>query len=80
MGTVDKFKGQEAPVAIHSLTAGSSDEARGVGFLLEPSRLNVAISRAQRLSLVVGSPWLASGVANTLKEAEQINRICLLVN
>ena len=77
VGTVDKFQGQEAPVAIHSLTASSSDEApRGVGFLLEPNRLNVAISRAQCLSIVVGSPGLASGVANTVEEAEQINRLC----
>lgn len=76
-GTVDKFQGQEDPVAIHSLTASSGDEApRRVGFLLEPNRLNVAISRAQCLSIVVGSPSLASGVANTVAEAEQINRLC----
>ena len=81
VGTVDKFQGQEAPVAIHSLTASSGDEApRGVGFLLEPNRLNVAISRAQCLSIVVGSPGLASGVANTVAEAEQINRLCRLSN
>ena len=81
VGTVDKFQGQEAPVAIHSLTASSGDEApRGVGFLLEPNRLNVAISRAQCLSIVVGSPGLASGVANTVAEAEQINRLCTLMN
>ena len=77
VGTVDKFHGQEASVAIHSLTASSGDEApRGVGFLLEPNRLNVAISRAQCLLLVVGSPGLASGVANTVAEALQINRLC----
>ena len=77
VGTVDKFQGQEAPVAIHSLTANSGDEApRGVCFLLEPNRLNVAISRAQCLSIVVGSPGLASGVANTVAEAVQINRLC----
>jgi uncharacterized protein len=77
VGTVDKFQGQEAPVAIHSLTASSGDEApRGVGFLLEPNRLNVAISRAQCLSIVVGSPGLATGVASTVAEAEQINRLC----
>ena len=77
VGTVDSFQGQEAPVAIHSLTASSGDDApRGVGFLLEPNRLNVAISRAQCLSIVVGSPGLASGVANTVTEAEQINRLC----
>ena len=77
VGTVDKFQGQEAPVAIHSLTASSGEEApRGLSFLLEPNRLNVAISRAQCLSIVVGSPSLASGVANTVKEAEQINQLC----
>jgi len=77
VGTVDKFQGQEAPVAIHSLTASDGDEApRGLGFLLEPNRLNVAISRAQCLSIVVGSPGLTTGFANTVEEAEQINRLC----
>ncbi len=77
VGTVDKFQGQEAPVAIHSLTASSGEEApRGLSFLLEPNRLNVAISRAQCLSIVVGSPSLASGIANTVAEAEKINRLC----
>ena len=81
VGTVDKFQGQEAPAAIHSLTASSGDEApRGVGFLLESNRLNHAISRAQCLSIVVGSPGLASGVANTVAEAEQINLLCTLMN
>lgn len=79
VGTVDKFQGQEAPVAIHSLTASSGDEApRGLSFLLEPSRLNVAISWAQCLSIVVGSSSLVSGIANTVAKAEQINRLCQL--
>jgi uncharacterized protein len=77
VGTVDKFQGQEAPVAIHSLTASDGDAApRGLGFLLEPNRLNVAISRAQCLSIVVGSPGLTTGIAGTVEEAEQINRLC----
>ena len=81
VGTVDSFQGQEAPVAIHSLTASSGDDThRGVGFLLEPNRLNVAISRAQCLSIVVGSPGLASGIANTVAEAGEINRLCELMN
>ncbi len=80
VGTVDKFQGQEAPVAIHSLTASDGDAApRGLGFLLEPNRLNVAISRARCLSIVVGSPGLVSGIANTVAEAVQINRLCRLV-
>ena len=48
----------------------------GLSFLLEPNRLKVAISRAQCLSIVVGSPGLAGGIANTVAEAEQINRLC----
>ena len=53
VGTVDRFQGQEAPIAILSLTASSGDEAqRGIDFLLAPNRLNVAISRAQCLSLI----------------------------
>jgi len=80
VGTVDKFQGQEAPVAILSLTASSGEDApRGLGFLLSPNRLNVAISRAQCLSIVVGSPALASGLANTIEEAEQIDRLCRMI-
>ena len=77
VGTVDRFQGQEAPVAIHSLTASDGDAApRGLGFLLQPNRLNVAISRARCLSIVVGSPGLVTGIASTVEEAEQINRLC----
>lgn len=79
VGTVDRFQGQEAPVAIHSLTASDGDAApRGLGFLLQPNRLNVAISRARCLSIVIGSPGLVTGIANTVEEAEQINRLCRL--
>ena len=69
-----------APVfrARHLLFIASDGETapRGLSFLLEPNRLNVAISRAQCLSIVVGSPSLTTGIANTLQEAEQINRLC----
>ncbi|WP_010318190.1 hypothetical protein [Synechococcus sp. CB0205] len=39
----------------------------------------MAISRAQCLSIVVGCPGLASGLANTIEEAEQINRLCRMI-
>jgi predicted RecB family nuclease len=54
VGTVDKFQGAEAPVAIVSMTASSVDEIpRGIPFLLNRNRLNVAISRAQYAAVIV---------------------------
>ncbi len=54
VGTVDKFQGAEAPVAIVSMTASSvEDIPRGIPFLLKRNRLNVAISRAQYCAVVV---------------------------
>jgi len=80
IGTVDKFQGQEASVAIHSLTASDGDGApRGLGFLLDPNRLNVAISRAQCLSIVVGSPALSSGISRSVEEVHQLSRLCRLM-
>ena len=80
IGTVDKFQGQEAPVAIHSLTASDGDSApRGLDFLLDPNRLNVAISRAQCLSIVVGSPELATGISNSIGNVQRLSRLCTLM-
>ncbi|HWJ85836.1 MAG TPA: C-terminal helicase domain-containing protein, partial [Cellulomonas sp.] len=56
VGTVDKFQGQEAPVAILTTAASSPDDVpRGMEFLLNRNRLNVAISRAQWCAIVVRS-------------------------
>ena len=53
VGTVDRFQGQEAPVCIYSLTASSGNDApRGIDFLLDENRINVALSRAQCLSVL----------------------------
>ncbi len=59
VGTVDKFQGQEAPVVFYSMaTSSSEDMPRDMTFLFEQNRFNVAISRAQCLSVVVCSPEL----------------------
>ena len=59
VGTVDKFQGQEAAVAILSTAASSPAEVpRGMEFLLMRNRLNVAISRAQVAAHVVTSAHL----------------------
>ena len=59
VGTVDKFQGQEAAVAIVTLAASSARDApRGADFLINRNRLNVAISRAQWAAYLVHSPGL----------------------
>ena len=56
VGTVDKFQGRQAPVVFVSMTASSIDDVpRGISFLLNRNRLNVAVSRAKYLSVIVRS-------------------------
>ena len=69
VGTVDKFQGQEAPVAILSMAASShSDVSRGMGFLLDRHRLNVAISRGQYAAYIVRSRVLTDFAPRTPDE------------
>ena len=56
VGTVDKLQGREAPVVFVSMTASAIDDIpRGMPFLLNRNRLNVAISRAQSMAVIVRS-------------------------
>lgn len=66
VGTVDRFQGQEAAVAIVSLAASSGDDVpRGLDFLLMRNRLNVAISRAQWSAHLVSSDRLGDSLPHT---------------
>ena len=77
IGTVDKFQGQEAPVLIISMCSSNGDTApRGLDFLLNRNRLNVAFSRAQCLSIVVGSPALAKTSCSNVRQIELVNLFC----
>ncbi|MGB8388093.1 TM0106 family RecB-like putative nuclease, partial [Mycobacterium sp.] len=59
VGTVDKFQGAQAPVVFVSMTSSSVDVVpRGISFLLNRNRLNVAVSRAQYVAVIVRSPAL----------------------
>ena len=59
IGTVDKFQGRQAPVVFFSLAASSADDVpRGMSFLLNRNRVNVAISRAKYAAYIVRSPHL----------------------
>lgn len=60
-GSVDKFQGQQAPVCILSLCSSYGEYgSRGLAFILDRNRINVAVSRAQCLAVVVADPRIAS--------------------
>jgi uncharacterized protein len=66
VGTVDKFQGGQAPVVFISMTASSVDEVpRGISFLLNRNRLNVAVSRAQYAAVIVRSESLTEYLPGT---------------
>lgn len=80
VGSVDKFQGREAPVVIVSMAASDlSNCPRGIDFLLSKKRLNVAISRAQILAIVVGSPALSQFACNTVEQAALLNFYCRIM-
>jgi uncharacterized protein len=77
VGTVDKFQGQEAPITIYSMaTSSHADAPRGMEFLYSPNRLNVAISRAQCLTILVASPQVFETECRTPRQMQLANSHC----
>jgi uncharacterized protein len=77
VGSVDKFQGQEAPVCILSLCSSYGEYgSRGLGFILDRNRINVAISRAQCLAVIVADPRIAGTIPSTLDEMILVNLFC----
>ena len=77
IGTVDRFQGQEAPVVIYSMTSSSADDApRGMEFLYNRFRFNVATSRARALCILVGSPELFRPECRTPGQMRMANGFC----
>lgn len=79
VASVDKFQGQEAPIVILSMCASAGEfGSRGMGFLLSPNRINVAITRAQCLAIVVGDPRIASAPCATIDQMKLVNLFAML--
>jgi uncharacterized protein len=80
VGTVDKFQGREGIVAIYSTASSSRDDApRDMGFLYSRNRLNVAVSRAQSISIVVASPTLLEAGCRTPDQMRLVDALCRYV-
>ncbi len=65
VGSVEEFQGQERLVMIISTVRSKESEVdfdivHNLGFLSNPKRFNVAITRAQALLIIIGNPHLLS--------------------
>ena len=77
IGTVDRFQGQEAPVVIYSMTSSSPEDApRGMEFLYNSFRFNVATSRARAMCILVGSSPLFRPECRTPSQMKMANGFC----
>jgi superfamily I DNA and/or RNA helicase len=80
VASVDKFQGQEAPVCILSLCSSFGEYGpRGLAFILDRNRVNVAVSRAQCLAVIVADPRIANATASSIGEMKLVNLFCKLV-
>jgi uncharacterized protein len=80
VGTVDKFQGQEAPIAIYSMVTSTPEDApRGMEFLYSLNRLNVATSRARCASILVASPRLFEPECKSPRQMQLANALCRYV-
>ena len=77
VGTVDKFQGQEAEAVLVSMTTSSGQYLpRDIEFLYSKNRLNVAVSRARCLAVVVASPRLLDVDCKTPEQMALVNTLC----
>ncbi|MEJ3406133.1 TM0106 family RecB-like putative nuclease [Rathayibacter sp. YIM 133350] len=80
VGTVDKFQGREAVIALVSLAASSAaDVPRGMEFLIMKNRLNVAISRAQWAAWLIHSTELTEFLPHTPQGVADLSAFISLV-
>jgi superfamily I DNA and/or RNA helicase len=79
VGSVDKFQGQEAAVCVLSMCSSYGEYgSRGLRFILDRARINVAISRAKCLAIVVGDPRIANTPPGSIGEMMLLNLFCKL--
>lgn len=87
--TTDEYQGRESELVVLSLVRNNSLGQRAWGFMAEPERLNVMLSRARYRLVVVGctahvdrhaaeNPWLAKVLAQWREEAKDPRSACIV--
>ena len=80
IGTIDLFQGQEAKVVFISMTSSDAENLpRHKEFFFSRNRLNVAISRAQNVAVILFNPNLLLASANTINQMKLMNNFCKLL-
>ncbi|MBY0551605.1 MAG: TM0106 family RecB-like putative nuclease [Candidatus Obscuribacterales bacterium] len=81
VASVDKFQGREAPVVILCMcTSDAASAPRGLDFIFSRNRMNVAISRARTLAVVIGNADLANAPCTTVEQMALVNLYCSVMN
>ncbi len=79
VGTIDKFQGQEALIVLISMVSSSAEDMpRNIDFLFSKNRLNVALSRAQCLAIMILNPNLFEVPCGQIKDMKSVNNFCWL--
>ena len=80
IGTIDKFQGQESKVVFISMTSSNPENLpRHKEFFFSRNRLNVAISRAQCVAIILFNPNLLLTNCEKINEMRLVNNFCKLI-
>ena len=80
VGTIDLFQGQEAKVVLISMTTSDVESLpRHKDFFFSRNRLNVAISRAECVAIIIFNENLLLASASSIKEMKLMNSFCKLL-
>ena len=81
VGTIDNFQGQEAPVVIISYVSSNPENIpRGSDFFFDFRRLNVSLSRAKSLAIIIFNKELLEYHCNTIEDMERLNYFCRMLS
>ena len=75
------FQGQESPIVIASYATSSPEEiglSRGSDFFFDFRRLNVSLSRARSLAIILFNKKLLNYNCSNIEDIERLNYFCKL--